>query len=175
MPLCGEVNLCPKINIDNIICWKKKNKENDSNNNNNEINFKLVQRKQKRYKNFIPFEEKYIYLKVLYDGKILCYKGLELMNIFGLKEECLKKTLNEAKKCHVLFREYICPVFSECIKDGEIYQFDFEVSREEYSCCFYPCILDFNCSTVDIIIRLSQHISPDQIKDFIVRPLSPES
>jgi len=173
MPLCGELNICPfKFNISKFICCRTKVKDVEQPKT-TEKEFRLIKRKQRRYKNLIPYDGKFAYLKILFDGKILCYAGYELLESFGIHKECLSKSLNDAKKCHILFREYIGPVFEECIKDSEIYQFDFAVNDEEYSCCIYPCPLPMEYISVDVVIRLSQHITSDEIKNFIVRPLSP--
>jgi hypothetical protein len=172
MPLCSELNICPfKFNISKFICCRTKEKEEEPKI--ADKDFKLIKRTQRRYKNLIPYDGNFAYLKILYDGNILCYSGEDLFASLGVSKECLDKSLTDAKKCHILFREYISPVFEECIKDGEIYQFDFGLNDEEYSCCFYPCPLPMEYISVDIVIRISQHITFDEIKNFIVKPFIP--
>lgn len=172
MPFCSELNICPfKFNNGKFIFCRTKEKD-DEPPKILDKDFRLIKRRQRRYKNLIPYDGNFAYLKILFDGNILCYTGYDLLESFGVQKEYLSKSLNDAKKCHILFREYIGPVFEECIKDGEIYQFDFSVNDEEYSCCIYPCPLPMEYISVDVVIRLSQHITSEEIKDFIVRPLS---
>lgn len=169
-----EVNICPlKFNISKFICCKKNA---DDENRITDADFKLVKRKQRRYKNLIPYDGKFIYIKLLFNGDILCYKdGDDLLKKLGIDEEKLKKNIHELEITYVLFREYIGPVFQQCLKDRQIYQFDFIATKVDYSCCVYPCPMPNNGISVDVVIRHSQHITSDEIKDFVLRPFSSSS
>lgn len=164
---CFELHVCPQIvlNISKLSCCKKNSniiKENDK-------RFKLIRREQRLYKNLIPISGIYFYMKILSDGNILCYSGEKLIKSFGLKIKDIKETIYELRKKHILFREYIGPVFEQSIQDKEIYQFDFSFNDEEYSCCLYPCVITSDYVSVDIVVRVSHHITSTDIKDFIVR------
>ena len=166
---CLEVKICERFKINKLTCFECKKLTNVS-----EKDFKLVRQKQRRYKNLIPYDGNYAYLKVLYDGNILAYAG-NIFKKFGISKKILQKSMNDLRKSHILFREYIGPVFEQMLKDSEAYQFDFKVKDEGYSCCLYPCPIVSESISVDIVIRISQHITTDEIKDFLIKPLPNDS
>lgn len=156
-----ELSLCPRIVFDIrkcSCCGSKKNSYNKK--------FKLLKKKQRMYINLIPRSGIFFYMKILYDGTVLCVAGKKLLKTFGFNIKNIGKTLEKLRE-HILFREFIGPVFEQCIKDNEIYQFDFNFDdRADYSCCIYPCIIQSIYVSVDVVVRMSHHMTEDDVKEF---------
>jgi hypothetical protein len=161
---CIKVNICPNFKIGKIkfnFCTEKKEQF-------TEADFKLIKTKHKKYKQLVPKNNNYIYLKVLDTGEIISVIG-HLLPFFNLKSiHLLKKHLNDIDKCAALFSEFIHPLYESCLEKNLAYQFDFELKTKRFSCSLYPCSVAEEITSVDIVIRYSHNVLTNDTSKFIL-------
>ena len=161
---CVEFKICDNFKIGKIkfnFCGGKKEQF-------TEADFKLIKTKHKKYKQLVPKNNNYIYLKVLDTGEIISILG-GLLPFFNLKSKyLLKKQLGAVDKCTVLFSEFISPLYESCLEKNLAYQFDFELKNKRFSCSLYPCSIGDEITSVDIAIRYSHNILTNDTSSFIL-------
>lgn len=105
-----------------------------------------------KFKNLVPANEEYMYLKVLSNGKILISKGNYIKTIFKLKN-LVNKNIYDIKR--EFFNDYLNALLDKVKEEHSAYQFNFQY-REDitlYSCSIYPCMVYDECKSFDVIIR----------------------
>ena len=160
------------FDIKNIFPGCGKNKQDN-------ITFELIKNKAIKYTHLLPdFEKDFLYLKILTCGKIIACEG-KYAKFLGLKrKKVLKKNIKDLEICQEFFDEYIIPIFEDCIKHKEPYQFTFisykkKKKKEHRTCSFYPCYIPINdndeLSSIDLVIRKAKHnIEKENISKYII-------
>lgn len=152
-------NCCGSLNISSI-------NFNCSRENTDEIEFNLIKQEDKQYKfdNLLPDNENYLYIKILKNEKIVCLEG-DLCKLFHMKKKDIVETYLKDIKVHKeFFLDFIKPLFTICIKEGDSFQFMFTNSRieEDLVCSLYPCSIPGDYITsIDIVIRNPQTLIRD--------------
>jgi hypothetical protein len=155
------------LNIKNIFlgCREKKKK----------IHFDLIKHKPIRYNQLIPdFGKDFLYLKILKCGKIISRNG----NFAKYLSITKVKNIKETKTCCDFFDDFIIPIFEECLKKKEPFQFNFSCykkkkEKEYKTCSFYPCFIPLKkgekISSIDLVIRDTKvNIEKENISNYII-------
>lgn len=116
-----------------------------------------------KFKELLPSDKKYMYLKVLNNGKILISKGKFLKSIFKIKT-IENKNIYDIKI--EFFDDYLDSLFEKVKEEHAAYQFNFQYKENItlYSCSIYPCMVYHECKSFDVVIRenSSKHKSSQQ-------------
>lgn len=147
---------------------KKKKKKKDKNKCN--VLFDLVDSTPKKYNNLVPHEN-FLYMKVIKNGKIISVSGDYLEEFDIKKHDLLNKKLNHVDCCFELFSDYVQPLFEECLKNSESYQFNFKTNQSNtvYSCSLHPCNIPEQVASVDVVFRHShQKINKKRMSKYIL-------
>lgn len=144
-------NCCESINISsiNFNCGRESGEE---------IEFNLINQESKQYKfdNLLPDNDKYLYIKILKNGKVICLEG-GLIKVFHMKKkDILDVYLKDIKTQKEFFLDFISPLFEISIEKGDSFQFMFTNSKieEELVCSIYPCCIPGDkITSIDIVVR----------------------
>lgn len=115
------------------------------------------------FKDLIPNDNNYMYLKILNNGKIFFAKGKFIKSMFGLRK-LEKYHIDDVK--HEFFKEYLYILLNKVRKENSAYQFNFQYKSDIilYSCSIYPCLINEKCKSFDIIIR-QNNVNTNDIND----------
>lgn len=105
-----------------------------------------------KFKDLLPTNRDYMYLKVISNGKILISRGKFVKTIFKLRN-IEKKFISDLKI--EFFNDYIDALLEKVKYENSAYQFNFQYKDNImlYSCSIYPCMVYEECKSFDIIIR----------------------
>ena len=105
-----------------------------------------------KFKDLLPSNGNYMYLKVLNNGKILISRGKFVKTLFNLKN-IENKFISDVKI--EFFNDYIDALLEKVKEDHTAYQFNFQYKDDIilYSCSIYPCMVYEECKSFDIIVR----------------------
>lgn len=105
-----------------------------------------------KFKDLIPSNKNYMYLKVLPNAKIMIAKGNFIKTIFKLRK-IEKKSLSDINR--QFFYDYLYLLLDEVNRENSAYQFNFQYKEDVtlYSCSIYPCMVYDDCKSFDIVIR----------------------
>ena len=105
-----------------------------------------------KFKNLVPQNKEYMYLKVLNNGKILTAKGNFLKSIFKLKN-VENKNIYDIKI--EFFNDYLNALLDKVREEHCAFQFNFQYKEDItlYSCSIYPCMVYDDCKSFDVVIR----------------------
>lgn len=105
-----------------------------------------------KFKDLLPTNRDYMYLKVISNGKILISRGKFVKTIFKLRN-IEKKFISDLKI--EFFNDYINALLEKVKYENSAYQFNFQYKDNImlYSCSIYPCMVYEECKSFDIIIR----------------------
>ena len=114
-----------------------------------------------KFKELIPSNKEYMYLKILGNGKILIAKGSLIYSIFKLKK---LEDKNVSDINVEFFNDYLNNLLEKVKEENTAYQFNFQYKEEIilYSCSIYPCMVYDDCKSFDIIIRKNNRDSSSQ-------------
>jgi hypothetical protein len=130
--------------------------------------FELLKTNKKKFNNLVPSHDEYLFIKILNDGRIISIVG-GLGKFFSMNSKnFLNKKLSDVKKNHILFNDFIEPLFNACIPEASAYQFDFMTKDKKFSCSLYPCLMPGELSSVDIVIRPLKSIAIADIHQYIL-------
>ena len=94
----------------------------------------------------------YMYMKVLKNGKIVATSGDYIKDIFNLNKSKLKyKSIASMK--YSIFKNFIHDIIIKNPKKAIQFSFNYKDHITAYTCSVYPCLVDNEPDTYDVVIR----------------------
>lgn len=160
-----NLTCCKEFNLTSLICCKQGGKTTSPTPSPTpSMSFSLgkvitiVDSPQVKFENLIPSHKEYLYLKILSNYTVISLSGELLDDLDMTISDILGKTICEIKRNGQLFKECICPLLTQSIKTGDIYQFCFTIDATPriITCTIYPCPTPEGIHSADCIIRPSE-------------------
>ena len=114
----------------------------------------LKNNRKHTYFELYPFNGNCMVMKISKCGRIVFLDGKYHKYLFKMKKgNILNKNITEMK--YTFFTDYVNTMFQKSKDEHFAYQFCFQIlqNKDVYSCSFYPCIIDSEAKSVDIVIR----------------------